>query len=512
MSTLMIRAMHGARWTMTATIALLLAFAIRPPAWASYGIYVGKNLTEDGSVLLGGTGDEVSSHWLEIVRRAQHEEGETIRVGVDSAAAIPGEFIEIPQARRTLKYLTMNYSDYMGFPSPLTNGGLNERHLAARDIWSPSRKELVERTPRPQRGLNYSDLSRIAMERAGSAREAVEIVGRLIDTYGYTTYGGNSHIFADANEGWIVIDFAGGQGLWIAERLGPDDVRMSYPGYILEIPADFKSHPDYMGSDNFISYAIEQGWYDPEAGEPFSVNRIYGDGEGRSDEVRIIEERLRWKGPKITVRDMLDAVRDPLISGDTNGYGQVAHLRAGMHRDLGMLWIAATGSITTPFIPYWIGVESALPEFGKHRYLTKGEATRFVTPDWQTREASRFAYRTFKRLMYYTCDRPEKFLPEVTEALTAFEDQSLIDRERIESTARALYAAGKDDLARSTLTDYTHRRAMEGLRLGEALLASIEARSRLLYGVREPEGEPMSSLEWQNRTHCRGRAEGTGSD
>ena len=27
----------------------------------------------------------------------------------------------------------------------------------------------------------------------------------------------------------------------------------------------------------------------------------------------------------------------------------------------------------------------------------------------------------FKRLMYYTCDRPQRFLPEVTEALTAFE-------------------------------------------------------------------------------------------
>jgi hypothetical protein len=33
----------------------------------SYGIYVGGDYTGDGSVLLGGSGDEVSSHWLEIV-------------------------------------------------------------------------------------------------------------------------------------------------------------------------------------------------------------------------------------------------------------------------------------------------------------------------------------------------------------------------------------------------------------------------------------------------------------
>ena len=75
----------------------------------------------------------------------------------------------------------MNYSAFAGFPAPLTNGGLNEHHVAGRDVWSPSRDELRKMTPKPQTGLNYSDLSRIAMERARTAREAVEIVGELID-------------------------------------------------------------------------------------------------------------------------------------------------------------------------------------------------------------------------------------------------------------------------------------------------------------------------------------------
>jgi dipeptidase len=491
-------------WILIGACGLVLALATPAPAWSSYGIYVGKDLTEDGSVLLGGTGDEVSSHWLEIVPREEHSRGATVRVGVDARATIPGELIEIPQVRQTFKYLTMNYSDYMGFPSPLTNGGLNEHRLAARDIWSPSRRELVEMTPTPQRGPNYSDLSRIVMERARTARQAVEIVGELIEKHGYSTYGGNSHLFADPKEGWVLIEFAGGQGLWIAERLGSDQVRMSYPGYILEIPLDFSSDPNYMGSSNLISFAVERGWYDPESGDTFNVNRIYGNNRGRSETVRLIEDRLRRKAPGITLRDMLDTVRDPLVSSDTNGYGQVAHLREDVHPDLGMLWIAPTGSVTAPFIPYWIGVQEALPEFGKHRYLTKGEATRFVTADWQAREATRFAYRTFKRLMYYTCDRPAKFLPEVTEAFSVFEDRSIGDRETVESTARELFAAGRDDMARGFLTDYSNQRGMDGLRLGEALLASIEARSQLLFGVREPEGDEMSSLDGERRTHCRG--------
>jgi hypothetical protein len=50
-------------------------------AHASYGIYVGKNLTADGSVFLAGYGDEPSSHWLDIVPRHEHPEGTMIVVG-----------------------------------------------------------------------------------------------------------------------------------------------------------------------------------------------------------------------------------------------------------------------------------------------------------------------------------------------------------------------------------------------------------------------------------------------
>ncbi|MGI9200250.1 MAG: C69 family dipeptidase, partial [Woeseiaceae bacterium] len=183
---------------------------------ASYSIYVGKNLTEDGSVLIGGSGDEVSSHWLEVVAARSYPAGTMIKVGVDETANMPGQFLEIPQAVQTFRYLTMNYSDYEGFPPPITNGGMNEHNVAGRDVWSDSRSELVEMTPNPQTGPSYSDLSRIAMERATTAREAVEIIGELIDKHGYSTYGGNSHMFADENEGWVLLNFAGGQGLWIA--------------------------------------------------------------------------------------------------------------------------------------------------------------------------------------------------------------------------------------------------------------------------------------------------------
>ncbi len=472
----------------------VLALSATRPMQASYSIYVGKNLTVDGSVLLGGSGDEVSSHWLEIVPAHNHPPGATIRVGVDATANIPGELIEIPQVRHTFRYITMSYSEYEGFPPPLTNGGLNEHQVAARDVWSDSRRELVEMTPTPQRGPNYSDLSRIVMERARSASEAVDIVGSLIEEHGYSTYGGNSHLFADPDEGWVLLEFAGGQGLWIAARLGPDEVRMLYPGYIGEIPLNFREHPDYKGSENFVSFAVEQGWYDPASGAPFNVTEVYGTSDIRYPREEM-EEELRRAAP-VTLREMLDAVRDRRISKDATGYGQVAQLKRGLRAELGTLWVAPTGSVTAPFIPWRIGVQSIPAEFGKHRYLTKGEATRFLTREWQIQEATRFAGRIFKRLMYFTCDHPEKFLPEVTETFTAFENQMIVEQATVEATARRLFSMEGDSLAAEYLTRYSHQKAREALRLGEALLASIEVRTRVLFGFREPTTDEMSGLDY----------------
>ena len=139
-------------------------------------------------------------------------------------------------------------------------------------------------TDDPQTGLNYSDLSRIAMHRARTAPEAVEVIVRLIDLHGFATYGGNSHLFADPDEGRVFINYAGSQGPWVAERLGPDEVRLSYPGDLTPIPSryiDFanlrlKDNSEYRASANVTSFAVERGWYDPEERTDFDANSVYG--------------------------------------------------------------------------------------------------------------------------------------------------------------------------------------------------------------------------------------------
>ena len=256
----------------------------------SYGIYVGRDLTLDGNAWLAGYGDEPSSHWLEITPGTKNKLGKSISVGVSETADMPGKRIKIPQAPHTSRFISVNYSYYKGVPAPITNGGLNEHGVAVRDIWSTSRAELIEMTPKTQTGPNYSDLARLVLERAKTAKEGVVLIGSLIAEYGESSYGGNSHLIADANEAWVVIQFSGGQGLWAAERLGSKSIRVSRPGYIENIPVDDPGNKNFLYSPNLVSFCKEKGWYSTGT---FNLNKILGDGKGRWDGVKWMEKTLQ---------------------------------------------------------------------------------------------------------------------------------------------------------------------------------------------------------------------------
>ncbi len=84
----------------------------------------------------------------------------------------------------------------------------------------------------------------------------------------------------------------------------------------------------------------------------------------------------------------------------------------------------------------------------------------------------------------------EKFLPEVTETLDAFETALIQQQPEIEKTALTLYQAGEIELARNYLTYFSNTEAMRSLRLAEALSDSIEARTKLLFDQDDLLGSP----------------------
>ncbi len=471
----------------------------------SYGLYIGRTHTADGLPYLAGYGDEPSSHWLEIVPRRTHPKGATITVGVTPQAHMPGLLSEIPQAAECARHLRVNYSHYLGVPAPLTNGGLNEYGVAVRDIWSTSCAALIEMTPKDQTGPNYSDLARIVLERARSAREAVEIVAAHITEYGYSTYGGNSHIFADPEEAWVMIEFAGGKGLWVAERLNETSIRASRPGYIGVIPAE----PDetFLFPPHFIKTAEDLGWYDPSQGA-FDVNAVYGDGKGRWEGVQWIEEEMRRRASrpqKITFEDVIWSIATEKLTGDTAGYGQIVPLARPPHPELQVMWHAPIGAVTAPLTPVFMGMNDIPAPYGQHRYLTDGESSRFLdrrkelkSPQVVCRipqgvETGESAVYRFKQLMHLAFQGQTTILPEVFEHWRLVEAQILAELPAVERSALLLIEAGEPALAKRLLTEFSHRCLAENL-------ADCEALSRAAYVRLRARGELNLSDQPQSPT------------
>ncbi|MCA9134321.1 MAG: hypothetical protein KDA45_14230, partial [Planctomycetales bacterium] len=202
--------------------------------------------------------------------------------------------------------------------------------------------------------------------------------------------------------------------------------------------------------------------------------------------VQMMEERLAKLKGKITLKDVIAAVRTRELTRDSAGYGQVAQLRSGTHQKLGLLWVAATSPLTAPFVPYYLGIDDVPPEYKKHRYLLEGEASKLIDANYRGIESTRFAFRSYKRLFYLTQEHPDRFLPEVTEAFEAFESKLIARQEAVERTALTLYEAKKEKLAADYLTYYCFTEAMNALRLGDALAESIEARTKVIDGIRQP--------------------------
>jgi len=322
----------------------------------------------------------------------------------------------------------------------------------------------------------------MVLEQARSAREGVVLIGDLIAQYGESSYGGNSHLIADANEAWVVIQFAGGKGLWCAERLGSNAIRASRPGYIEHVPIEEPEHPDFLYSNNFVSFATEEGWY--SSGQ-FNANKIYGDGKGRWEGVKWIETEMLSRAnqtEKISFADVVWALRTPKLTGDTAGYGQIVPLVDPAHDSQRMLWHAAIGPVAAPFAPVFMGQETVPPEYALHRYLTVGEAHRFMDTRKlndgaqdalslvpQQNEIFRSAVYEAKRLFYLMLQDKDAFTHLVHEAFVDREAELAGEVSEVFQLAFALIKQGQVEKAIMHLEELS----LNGLQTGHELVMKL---------------------------------------
>ena len=150
---------------------------------------------------------------------------------------------------------------------------MNEKQLAIGETTFTGREELWNHNL----FLKYWHLMELALDRAASAREAIEEMTSLVEEYGYGSEG-ESFSIADKHEAWILDMIGTGDGnpgaVWVAVRV-PDGMISAHANHsrIGEFPLD--DPENCMYSDNVINMAVERGYYDPNSKKPFRFNEVY---------------------------------------------------------------------------------------------------------------------------------------------------------------------------------------------------------------------------------------------
>jgi len=228
-----------------------------PAALGCTNILVTKGASADGSVMLSysadGGGSEANFFFLPA---ADHEAGELVKP-LNWEQLYTGTMVrQVAHTHRVINLM----NEHQLTIAETTYGGREELHNTDKDG-----------------GLNYAELISLALQRFTTAREAVLGMGDLMAEYGYGDEGETFSI-ADKDEIWMMDIIGRGPGrkgaLWVAGRVpdGTITVHANRPrlgNFPLDDPDNWLFAPDV------IDFAVEQGYYDPGLGEPFSFCKTY---------------------------------------------------------------------------------------------------------------------------------------------------------------------------------------------------------------------------------------------
>lgn len=209
--------------------------------------------TDDGTIILAKNSDREpnEAQVLTHVPRTKHETG----------AVVKCTYIEIPQVAETYEVLLSRPFWMWGCEM-----GMNEHGVA---IGNEAVFTKVPYNKGP--ALTGMDLARLALERADTARKALDILVELLETHGQGGNGGfrkklyyhNSFAIADPNEAWI-LETAG--QFWAAEQVR--GVRTISNGISIGSEWD-------RASPGLVEHAIEKGWC--KSRDDFDFARCYSD-------------------------------------------------------------------------------------------------------------------------------------------------------------------------------------------------------------------------------------------
>lgn len=238
---------------------LFISVSIITSSLACTNVLVSKGASADSSTIISYAADSHQLYGELYYRPAKEYKEGTL---LDIYEWDTGKFLgKIHQARRTYSVV----------------GNINQHQLAIGETTYGGREELVDTTAI----LDYGSLMYVTLQRAKTAREAIDTIAALMNQYGYYS-SGESFSISDPNEVWImeiigkgspkVIKDKNGKvkktiynkgAVWVARKL-PEGYICAHANQarIRQFPLNDPENTVY--SKDVISFAREKGWFNGE--------------------------------------------------------------------------------------------------------------------------------------------------------------------------------------------------------------------------------------------------------
>lgn len=210
-------------------------------ALACTNFIVGKKASADGSVMCTYSADDYGM-FLGLCHypAGKHAKGEMLQIYDWDTKEYHGQ---IPQAAETYNVI----------------GNINEYQVTIGETTFGGREEMVDTTGI----LDYGSLIYIALQRSKTAREAISVMTRLVETYGFCSEG-ETFTICDPNEAWIMEMMGKGPGskgvVWVAVRI-PDDAICAHANQSRIRTFDQNDKKNVMFSKDCIKFARSKGWF-----------------------------------------------------------------------------------------------------------------------------------------------------------------------------------------------------------------------------------------------------------
>lgn len=250
-------------------LVLLLSLGGVVSAYACTTIIVGKDASADGSIIVARNDDAGKANDpVHLVYHQPRAKGYLYKNVIDNnfTYQMPNRLMGYTGAPEWSSRETPSNGTFEEF-------GFNDAGVAisATETIFSNQKTLAVDPYVESTGIGEEAIPTILLPQVTSARQGVEILGKIIETTGSSE--GFGVVFADKNEAWYLENAGGHQ--WVAVRIPDNAYFVSANQSRLGI-VNLTDTKNYLASPNLVEFAKEKGLYNPATDGKFNFHKVYG--------------------------------------------------------------------------------------------------------------------------------------------------------------------------------------------------------------------------------------------